>query len=146
MINFFKLLVFTFYKFWAYIIFLFNIILQILCNSWFGEKFQVFLLSFLSEASASNTLSILDRYWFIDKLTPLFSLHKICSQSVWLKLEINLLVSNFLQLCVNILDFVAGIFEKKYLKKINCGRGSKNVDVSLPDSISSKEVEFEKML
>ena len=42
--------------------------------------------------------------------------------------------------------FVAGIFEKKYLKKINCGRGSKNVDVSLPDSISSKEVEFEKML
>ena len=44
------------------------------------------------------------------------------------------------------MDFVAGIFEKKSFKKINCGRWSENVDVTLPDSISSKEVEFEKML
>ena len=29
---------------------------------------------------------------------------------------------------------------------MNCGRWSKNVDVTLPDSISSKEVEFEKIL
>ena len=32
------------------------------------------------------------------------------------------------------------------VKKINCGRWSENVDVTLPDSISSKEVEFEKIL
>ena len=30
--------------------------------------------------------------------------------------------------------------------KINCGRWSENVDVTLPDSISYKEVEFEKIL
>ena len=30
-------------------------------------------------------------------------------------------------------------------KKINCGRWSKNVDVTLSDSISSIEVEFEKI-
>ena len=44
------------------------------------------------------------------------------------------------------MDFVAGIFEKKSFRKINCGRWSESVDVTLPDSISSKEVEFEKML
>ena len=32
------------------------------------------------------------------------------------------------------------------VKKINCGRWSENVDVTLPDSVSSKEVEFEKIL
>ena len=35
---------------------------------------------------------------------------------------------------------------KNLLKKINCGRWSGNVDVTTPDSISSKEVEFEKIL
>ena len=44
------------------------------------------------------------------------------------------------------MDFVAGIFQKKSFKKANCGRWSENVDVTLPDSISSEEVEFEKML
>ena len=44
------------------------------------------------------------------------------------------------------MDFTAGIFEKIFFKKINCGRWSENVDVTLPDSISSKEVEFQKML
>ena len=36
--------------------------------------------------------------------------------------------------------------EKRFGKKINCGRLSENVDVTLPDSVSSKEVEFEKIL
>ena len=44
------------------------------------------------------------------------------------------------------MDFAAGIFDKKSFKKINCGRLSENVDVTLSDSISSKVVEFEKML
>ena len=44
------------------------------------------------------------------------------------------------------MDFAADIFDKKSFKKINCGRSSENVDVTLSDSISSKEVEFEKML
>ena len=44
------------------------------------------------------------------------------------------------------MDFTAGIFEKKPFKKINCGRWSENVDVTLPDSVPSKEVESEKML
>ena len=44
------------------------------------------------------------------------------------------------------MDFTAGIFEKKSFKKINCWRWSENVDVTLPDSISLKELEFEKML
>ena len=44
------------------------------------------------------------------------------------------------------MDFTAGIFEKKSLKKINCWRWSENVDVTLPNSISLKELEFEKML
>ena len=44
------------------------------------------------------------------------------------------------------MDFAAGIFEKKSFYEVNCGRWSENVDVILPDSVSSKEVEFEKML
>ena len=44
------------------------------------------------------------------------------------------------------IDLVTGIFEEKSGKKINCGRWSKNVDLALPDSICSKEVEFEKIL
>ena len=130
MIEFFKLLVFKFYKFWVHIIFLFNRILQILCNPQLVRNFSCFLLSFLSSACISNRLSILDTYWFIEKLTSHFSVHRICSQSVWLKSEINLLHWNFLQSCFNILDI----------------GWSENVDVTLPDSISSKEVEFQKML
>ena len=44
------------------------------------------------------------------------------------------------------IDLVTGIFEKNSGKKINCGRWSENVDMTLPDLISSKEVEFEKIL
>ena len=35
---------------------------------------------------------------------------------------------------------------KNLVKKINCGRWSENVGVTLSDSISSKEVEFEEIL
>ena len=52
----------------------------------------------------------------------------------------------FFQSRLRIQDLVTGIFEKKSGKKINCGRWFENVDVTLPDSISSKEVEFEKIL
>ena len=51
-----------------------------------------------------------------------------------------------MQSCLRILDLDARIFEKKSGKKINCGRRYENVDVTLPDSVSSKEVEFEKIL
>ena len=44
------------------------------------------------------------------------------------------------------MDFAADILEKKSFKEMNCGRWSENVDLTLPDSISSTEVEFEKML
>ena len=44
------------------------------------------------------------------------------------------------------LDLVTGTFEKRSAKKINCGRQSENLDVTLPDSVSSKEVRFEKIL
>ena len=44
------------------------------------------------------------------------------------------------------MNFTAVIFEKKSFNKINCGRWTENVDVTLPVSISSKEVQFEKML
>ena len=97
------------------------------------RNFSSFLLSFLSGACISSRLSV-------------FEVHRICSQTIWLKSEINLLLSNFHQSCLNILDFTTGIFEKKYFKKINCRRWSENVDVTFPDSISLKELEFEKML
>ena len=103
------------------------------------RNFSSFLLSFLSGASISNRPSILDSYWFIENLTSLFSLHRIWLQSVWLKSEINLLLSNFLQSCFNTLNFTAVIFEKKSFNKINCGRWTENVDVTLPVSISSKD-------
>ena len=60
-----------------------------------------------------------------DKLTA-FKFFSITSQNIRLRLT--------------------GIFEKKSGKKINCGRSSEMVDVTLPDSISSKEVEFQKIL
>ena len=145
-IKFFKLLVFIFYKFWVYIVFYLIEFCKLCVVHGLVRSFSSLFLSFLSGACVSNRLSILDRYWFIDKLTSLFPLNKICSQSVWLKSEISLLLSDFLQSYLNILDFVAGIFEKKYFKKVNCGWWSKNIDVILPDSISAKEVEFEKML
>ena len=44
------------------------------------------------------------------------------------------------------LDFVTEIFEKKSGKKINCESWSENVVVTLPDSVSSKEVKFEKII
>ena len=45
---------------------------------------------------------------------------------------------------LRILHFVPGTFKKKSGKKINCGRWFENVDIALPDSVSSKEVRFEK--
>ena len=39
-----------------------------------------------------------------------------------------------------------GFAADKSFKKLNCGRCSENVDVTLTDSISSKEVNFENML
>ena len=66
-------------------------------------------------------------------------------QFIWLKSEINLLLSNFFQSRLRILDLVTGIFEKKSGKKINRGRWPENVDMTLPDSIFSKENEFEKI-
>ena len=104
------------------------------------RNFSSFLLSLLKGAWVSNKLSIFERYFFIEKLTSFSSLHKVCSQLISLKSEINLLLSNFLDL----LDLVTGIFEKKSAKKRNCRRWLENVDVTLPDSISSEEVEFEK--
>ena len=101
-----------------------------------------FLLKVLSGPCVANRISVLEKYWFIEK----FLLHKNWSQSVWSKSEINLLLSNFLQSCLNILDFAAENFKKKPFKKINCERWSENVDGKLPDSISSKVVDFEKML
>ena len=47
---------------------------------------------------------------------------------------------------LRILDLVAGLFEKKFGQKVNCGRWYENVDVTLPDSVSSNEFEFEKIL
>ena len=57
-----------------------------------------FFVKLLSNACVSNRPSILNKCWFIEKLTSLFSLHKICLQSIWLKSEINLFFSDFLQL------------------------------------------------
>ena len=84
-------------------------------------------------------------YLFTEKLTSFSSLHKIYSHFIWWKSEINLLFSNFFQSHLTILDLGTGIFEKKSVIIINCGRWSENVDVALPDSISSKEVEPEKI-
>ena len=84
--------------------------------------------------------------YFIEKLTSLTSLHKICSQFIWLKSEINLLFSNFFQSRLIILDLVTEISGKKSGKKINFRIWSKNVDVILPDSISYRKVEFKKIL
>ena len=92
------------------------------------RDFSSFLLRFLISAWASNKLSIFYRYSFIEKLPSLFSLYKICPQFIWLKSDINLLLSSFFQSRLRILDFVTG----------NCGRWSENVDVTLPDSVSSK--------
>ena len=52
----------------------------------------------------------------------------------------------FFQSRLRILNLVTGTFEKKSGKKINCGKWSENVDVTLPDSISSKDIEVEKIL
>ena len=110
------------------------------------RNFSSFLLSFLIGAWASNKLSLFDRYSFIERLTSLFSLYKVCFQFIWLKSDINLLLSNFFQSRLRILDFVPGTFEKKSGKKLSCGRWSENVDVTLLDSVYSKEVKLEKIL
>ena len=57
------------------------------------------------------------RYSFIEKLTSFFSLYKFFSQFIGLKAEINLLLSNFSQLHLRILDFVSGILEKNSARK-----------------------------
>ena len=76
-----------------------------------------FLLSILSGAWVSNVLLMFGRYSFIEKLTSFFSLYKFFSQFIGLKAEINLLLSNFSQLHLRILDFVAGILEKNSVRK-----------------------------
>lgn len=118
MIKFFKVLFFKIYKFWICVIFLFNRILQTLCDPWFGRKFQ-FLFGKLFKwfrCFFNNRLSNLGRYWFNEKLISFFSLHNIFSQPVWSKSEINFLLSNIFRLCQRILDFDAGNFEKNLLK------------------------------
>lgn len=84
-----------------------------------------FLLSFLIGACISSSPSISDRYWFIKKLTSLLSPHKICSFSAWSKSKRNLLLSNFLQPRLKILDFAADNFEEKSFKKWSAGDGWK---------------------
>ena len=37
------------------------------------------------------------------------------------------------------------LLKKNLVKKINCGRWSENIDVTLRDSVSSKEIRFEKI-
>ena len=102
------------------------------------RNFSSFLLSFLSGAYISKRLSILDRYWFYEKLTSLFSVHRNCSQSVWLKSEINLSLWNFLQSSFNIYWILLLEFLRKNLLKNKLWKMSENVDVTLPDSISSR--------
>ena len=55
-------------------------------------------------------------------------------------------ISSIVLSYIGFIGFTVGIFEKKSFQKINFGRWSKNVDVTLTDSVSFKEVEFEKML
>ena len=98
------------------------------------RNFSFFLLSFLKGAWASNKLSIFDRYLFIVKLTSFSSLYKICL----IKIRDKFTALKFFQSRLRILDLVTGIFEQKSGKKIICGRWSENVDVTLPDSISSR--------
>ena len=73
-------------------------------------------------------------------MTSFFSLYEICSQFIGLKLSI------FFQSLLRILDFVTRTFEKKCDKKINCGRWFENVDVILPDSVSSSRLNVKKIL
>ena len=63
-----------------------------------------------------------------------------------MKLELNLLLSIFSRSRPRILNFATGIFERKFGKKMNIERWSENFDETLPDLVSSKEVEFEKIL
>ena len=113
-------------------------------NPQFGEKFQFLFVKIFKGTWVSNKLSIFERYLFIEKLTSFSSSLKTCSQLISLKSEINLPASNFFQSRLGILDLVTGIFEKRSGRKRNCERWFENVDVTLPDSISSKEVGFEK--
>ena len=136
--KFFKILFFTFYKFWVWNILFFFLIEFCKACVIHGlvRNSSFFLFSYLSDAFVSNRLSVLERYQFIEKLISFFLLHKVCFQSVW---------SSFIQSYLKTLNFAAGSFVKKSLtKKIGSGRWSENVDhVILLDSISSKEVELE---
>ena len=124
--------------------FFFNGVLQTSCNPWFADG--LLFVKFFNCAWASNKLLVFDRYSFIEKLTSLLSLYKIFFHFIWLKSDINLLLSKFFQSRLRILDFVPGTFEKKSCEKINCRRWFENVDVTLPNSVSSNEVRFEKLL
>ena len=131
--------VFKLHKLWIDLVFLFNKVLQTLCNPRFGEKFQFFLVKFSS---------------FIERLTSLFSLYNICSQFIWLKSYINLLLSNFFQSRLRVspnhvflLDFDTGNVEKKSGKKNKLWKIVWVCRyVTLPDLIFSKEFRFEQIL
>ena len=121
-IKFFQDFVLSLHKVWKDFVFFFLIVLQTFCNPWFGEKFQFLFVKFFD--------------WC----------NKICFHFIWLKSDINVLLSDFFHPFLRILDFVTEIFEKKSGKKINCESWSENVVVTLPDSVSSKEVTFEKII
>ena len=76
-------------------------------------------------------------------MTSFLSLSKNCSKFISLKSEINLILLIFFLSLLKILDFITGIFEKISGKKIHWFT-FENIDVTLPDLISSKEVEFER--
>ena len=61
-----------------------------------------------------------------------------------IKIRNKFITFKFLQSDLHILLLVFLI--EKTFKKMNCGRWSENHDVTFPDSISSKEDQFEKLL
>lgn len=116
--KFFKILFFTFYKFWVWNIWFFFLIEFCKACVIHGlvRNSSFFLFSYLSDAFVSNRLSVLERYQFIEKLISFFLLHKVCFQSVW---------SSFIQSYLKTLNFAAGSFVRKSLtKKIDSGRWS----------------------
>ena len=82
------------------------------------RNFSSFLLSFLKGPWVSNKLSTFDRYLLIEKLTSFPSLHKMCSQFIWLKSKINLLLSNFFQSSLRIIDLMWHYLIQFPLKKV----------------------------
>ena len=64
-----------------------------------------------------------------------------------IKIRNKFIVFKFSPVIPENIGFCCWTFEKKSLKKINCRKWSENVDITLPDSISSKEVvKFEKIV